>query len=74
MVASGLMLTAMTAMLYTTYAGLRGIWIGYAAGLSFVAVALVANVLLHGPKTAKPLRYDASRESQHLPHVLSIES
>ena len=56
--------------------GLQGIWIGYAAGLFFVAVALVSNVLLRGPKTAEPLRYDAAREPphpQHLPSVLSIE-
>jgi MATE family multidrug resistance protein len=40
--------------LYTTL-GLRGIWIGYAAGLGFVAAGLVGAVLLRGPRTASSL-------------------
>jgi len=40
--------------LHTTL-GLRGIWIGYAAGLGFVAAGLVAVVLLRGPRTASAL-------------------
>jgi MATE family multidrug resistance protein len=38
-----------------TALGLRGIWIGYAAGLFFVAAGLVGSVLLRGPETADPL-------------------
>ncbi|MET0339655.1 MAG: MATE family efflux transporter [Polyangiales bacterium] len=53
--------------------GLRGIWIGYAAGLAFVAVALVASVLRNGPKTAKPLGF-ADECEPRLTTVLSIES
>jgi MATE family multidrug resistance protein len=40
--------------LYTNL-GLRGIWIGYAAGLGFVAAGLVGAVLLRGPRTAASL-------------------
>ena len=35
--------------------GLAGIWLGYAAGLGFVATALVGTVLTRGPRTVKPL-------------------
>jgi MATE family multidrug resistance protein len=38
-----------------TSLGLSGIWIGYAAGLGFVAAGLVGAVLLRGPRTASPL-------------------
>lgn len=38
-----------------TALGLRGIWIGYAAGLGFVATGSVASVLMRGPRTVKPL-------------------
>jgi len=38
-----------------TALGLRGIWLGYAAGLFFVATGLVSTVLLRGPRTAKAL-------------------
>lgn len=34
---------------------LSGIWLGYAAGLAFVASALVGTVLWRGPRTVKPL-------------------
>ncbi|HEX5660283.1 MAG TPA: MATE family efflux transporter [Polyangiales bacterium] len=40
--------------LHTTL-GLCGIWIGYAAGLAFVAAGLVSAVLLRGPRTASLL-------------------
>jgi multidrug resistance protein, MATE family len=40
--------------LYTALA-LRGIWIGYAVGLCFVASGVVACVLFRGPRTVKPL-------------------
>jgi MATE family multidrug resistance protein len=35
--------------------GLRGIWLGYAAGLGFVAAGLVGWVLVRGPRTVRPL-------------------
>jgi MATE family multidrug resistance protein len=35
--------------------GLAGIWLGYAAGLAAVALFLVTNVFLRGPRTAKPI-------------------
>ena len=38
-----------------TSLGLRGIWLGYAAGLLFVAAALVTTVLVRGPRTAVAL-------------------
>lgn len=38
-----------------TKLGLCGIWIGYAAGLGFVAVGLVGAVLFRGPRTASLL-------------------
>ena len=38
-----------------TELGLRGIWLGYAAGLCFVATGLVSTVLVRGPRTAKAL-------------------
>jgi MATE family multidrug resistance protein len=38
-----------------TELGLAGIWFGYAAGVATVALFLVMNVFLRGPKTAKPL-------------------
>ncbi|MDB4988910.1 MAG: efflux family protein [Myxococcaceae bacterium] len=38
-----------------TALGLRGIWIGYAVGLAFVAAGLVGSVLLRGPRTVEPL-------------------
>jgi MATE family multidrug resistance protein len=38
-----------------TALGLRGIWLGYAAGLGFVAVGLLGSVLLRGPRTVEPL-------------------
>lgn len=44
--------------LHTTL-GLQGIWIGYAAGLGFVAIALVSSVLLRGPRTVQPLLHSA---------------
>ena len=34
---------------------LRGVWVGYAVGVSFVAAGLVSWVLARGPKTARPL-------------------
>jgi MATE family multidrug resistance protein len=34
---------------------LRGVWFGYAAGLTFVALGLVVQVLRRGPRTVKPL-------------------
>jgi MATE family multidrug resistance protein len=34
---------------------LKGVWVGYAVGVSFVAVGLVGFVLVRGPKTARPL-------------------
>jgi MATE family multidrug resistance protein len=33
----------------------RGVWVGYAVGVSFVAVGLVSWVLVRGPRTAQPL-------------------
>jgi MATE family multidrug resistance protein len=42
-----------------TQLGLHGVWLGYAAGLSFTAVGLVTRVLRHGPRTVKPLAADA---------------
>ena len=38
-----------------TELGLRGVWLGYAAGLCFVATGLVSTVLMRGPRTAKAL-------------------
>jgi MATE family multidrug resistance protein len=38
-----------------TSLGIAGIWYGYAAGLSVVAVGLVSAVLLRGPRLARPL-------------------
>ncbi len=38
-----------------TTLGLRGIWIGYAVGLGFVAAGLVGAVLWRGPRTATSL-------------------
>jgi multidrug resistance protein, MATE family len=38
---------------------LRGVWLGYAAGLAFVAVGLVWRVLRHGPRTVKPIASNA---------------
>lgn len=38
-----------------TALALRGIWIGYAVGLCFVALGVVTYVLLRGPRTVKPL-------------------
>jgi MATE family multidrug resistance protein len=38
---------------------LRGIWLGYAAGLTFVAITLVAQVLRRGPRTVKPIASEA---------------
>lgn len=35
--------------------GLRGVWLGYAAGLLCVAAAMVGTVLLRGPRTAVAL-------------------
>lgn len=34
---------------------LRGVWFGYAAGLTFVAIGLVSQVLRKGPRTVKPI-------------------
>jgi multidrug resistance protein, MATE family len=34
---------------------LRGVWLGYAAGLAFVAIGLVGTVWMRGPRTVKPL-------------------
>lgn len=38
-----------------TSLGIAGIWYGYAAGLSVVALGLVSHVLLRGPRHARPL-------------------
>lgn len=38
-----------------TQLGLRGVWFGYAAGLTFVAMGLVSQVLYRGPRTVKPI-------------------
>lgn len=38
---------------------LRGIWLGYAAGLTFVAIGLVWQVLRRGPGTVKPIVQEA---------------
>jgi MATE family multidrug resistance protein len=38
---------------------LRGVWLGYAAGLAFVAIGLVSEVLRKGPRTVKPIAVDA---------------
>lgn len=38
-----------------TELGLRGVWLGYAAGLLFVALGLVGTVLFRGPRTATAL-------------------
>jgi MATE family multidrug resistance protein len=38
-----------------TALALRGIWIGYAVGLGFVAAGIVVSVLWRGPRTVKPL-------------------
>lgn len=38
-----------------TALGLRGIWLGYAAGLAFVAAGLLSSVLRRGPRTVDPL-------------------
>ncbi len=35
--------------------GLAGVWLGYAAGLTVVAVGLVGWVLMRGPRTVRPL-------------------
>ncbi|HEY6882386.1 MAG TPA: MATE family efflux transporter, partial [Polyangiales bacterium] len=35
--------------------GLRGVWFGYAAGLTFVALGLVVEVGKRGPRTVKPI-------------------
>lgn len=40
--------------LYTSL-GLHGVWLGYAAGLSFTAAAMVGTVLRRGPATVQPL-------------------
>jgi len=40
--------------LYTKL-GLQGIWLGYAAGLGFVAIGLVGSVIWRGPRTVLPL-------------------
>lgn len=40
-----------------TALALRGIWLGYAAGLCFVAVAVVVSVLVRGPRTARSLLF-----------------
>ncbi len=39
----------------STPLGLRGVWLGYAAGLTVVAAGLVGWVLLRGPRTVRPL-------------------
>ncbi len=38
---------------------LRGVWLGYAAGLTFVAIGLVAQVVRRGPRTVKPIAPEA---------------
>jgi multidrug resistance protein, MATE family len=38
-----------------TKLGLQGIWIGYAAGLGFVAIGLVGSVIWRGPRTVRPM-------------------
>jgi MATE family multidrug resistance protein len=38
---------------------LRGVWLGYALGLTFVAIGLVYRVLRRGPKTVKPIVAEA---------------
>jgi len=39
----------------STSLGIAGIWLGYAAGLTFTAAALVGQVLWRGPNTVAPL-------------------
>jgi MATE family multidrug resistance protein len=54
----GYFVIAMPFAYYTalhTSLGLRGIWLGYALGLSCTALGLVSHVLLRGPRTVKPL-------------------